>query len=304
MLSKKQQKKKRKNLFFFTMFLFGIIGTFIFLDQNIKKIDNKEFVEILLNEANLDNTAIINKIINKSINKYFHPEKLLFSNYKSLPPKEKNASQKVVSLESSPIIYLYNSHQTEEYAASNFVEFSINPTVMMADYVLEDYFNKNNLPTLVEERSIKDILNANNWKYSYSYVASRTLLEDSLLHNPTLQYFIDVHRDSLKKDKTTITINEKSYAKMLFLIGLENPNYLENLAFTEKINNKLNEKYPNLSKGILKKGGPGVNGVYNQDFSKYTILIEIGGTENTPNEVLNSALAFAECFAEVITSEG
>ena len=62
----------------------------------------------------------------------------------------------------------------------------------------------------------------------------------------------------------------------------------------------MNELYPGLSKGIYKKGGPGVNGVYNQDFSPYTILIEIGGYENTTNEVLNTSIAFSKCFMEVI----
>ena len=52
--------------------------------------------------------------------------------------------------------------------------------------------------------------------------------------------------------------------------------------------------------GIYKKGGPGVNGVYNQDFSPNTILIEIGGNENTTNEVLNTTLAFSKVFMEVI----
>ena len=72
------------------------------------------------------------------------------------------------------------------------------------------------------------------------------------------------------------------------------------MEFTEKINNKINEKYPGLSKGIYKKGGEGVNGIYNQDFSPYTILIEIGGFESGTIEVLNTSLAFAECFMEVI----
>ena len=53
----------------------------------------------------------------------------------------------------------------------------------------------------------------------------------------SLKYYIDIHRDSITKDKTTVIINNKSYAKILFLIGLENPNYQENLIFTEKLNN-------------------------------------------------------------------
>ena len=39
----------------------------------------------------------------------------------------------------------------------------------MNDYILEDIFNKNGYSTLVEERSIKEILNQNNWKYANSY---------------------------------------------------------------------------------------------------------------------------------------
>ena len=70
--------------------------------------------------------------------------------------------------------------------------------------------------------------------------------------------------------------------------------------FSEYINSKINHKYPGLSKGIYKKGGPGVNGVYNQDFSPYLILLEVGGYQNTPIEVLNSLLAFSECYMEVI----
>ena len=150
---------------------------------------------------------------------------------------------------------------------------------------------------------IKDILKDNNWKYVNSYKASRILLEKRIIENPTLKYFIDIHRDSLPKDKTTITIEDKDYAKVLFIVGLENDNYQKNLEFTTKINNKIEEEYPGLSKGIYKKGGSGVNGIYNQDFSPRTILIEIGGYENTTTEVLNTAIAFSKCFLEVINEE-
>ena len=125
-------------------------------------------------------------------------------------------------------------------------------------------------------------------------------MEEAKRKDSSLKYFIDLHRDSLPHDKTTITINDENYAKIIFLIGLENKKYNENLKFTEYINNKINEKYPGLSKGIYKKGGPGVNGVYNQDFSPYTILIEIGGEENTTTEVMNTTVAVSEILKEVI----
>lgn len=278
------------------MITLGIFLSFKQLSSSKLKISNKEFSELIINNTYTYDSNIITQAINYVDDK-FNPIKLMNNEYTKYLS---NTTEPVIREETLPIIYLYNSHQTEEYKASNYAEFSVNPTVIMNNYILEDIFNKNGLKTVVEENSIKEILNNNNWNYDYSYKASRTLLEESIIKYPSLKYFIDIHRDSLPKEKTTITINNKDYAKVIFLIGLENPKYEENLEFTEKINNKMNELYPGLSKGIYKKGGPGVNGVYNQDFSKYTILIEIGGYENTTNEVLNTSIAFSKCFMEVI----
>ena len=102
---------------------------------------------------------------------------------------------------------------------------------------------------------------------------------------------------------STTEINGKSYAKTLFIVGLENPSYEENLNITEKLDNMINEKYPTLSRGIYKKKGPGVNGVYNQDFSPNTILIEVGGQDNTIDEVNNTINAISEILIEYIRGD-
>lgn len=278
------------------MFLIGLIISYKKLENSKIKIKDKELVNLIVNNTfTYKKDSIIKKTVDDVI-KRNNPIKLMNEDYK----KYNNVIEPVITKETEPLIYLYNSHQTEEYKASTYAEFSINPTVIMNNYILEDIFNKNGYKTIVEESSIKEILNRNNWNYTYSYKASRVFLEESIIKYPSLKYFIDIHRDSLTRDKTTVTIGDKEYAKVIFLIGLENPKYEENLNFTERINNKMNELYPGLSKGIYKKGGPGVNGVYNQDFSNYTILIEIGGYENTTNEVLNTAIAFSRCFMEVI----
>lgn len=305
---KEIKHRKRRKLFFFVMFFLGIYFSFIMLDRSKIKIDERDFVKTLLSEGNSfleHDDSFIKRILFYIKNIYQEPVQLLtmkqtelveFKSKKTVPKVEKVSSE----LEKKPLIYIYNTHQTEEYAASSFLEYSVNPTVMMNDYILEEVFNENNLPVVVEERKIKDVLVSKGWKYNYSYQASRMLMEDAKKNYPSVKYFIDVHRDSLERDKTTVSINGKDYAKTIFLIGLENAKYEANLAFTEKINNKMNEKYPKLSKGIYKKGGPRVNGVYNQDISPTAILIEVGGYENTTSEVLNSVLAFAECFMEVI----
>ncbi len=299
----KKNHKKIKLLFSFFVFIIGIFISFKTLDNISSKITNKEIAIFLLEASNLrKKESTFTKIKRILKTTYENPTKLLLIDSKSYKDKTTVTQTIKEDPKTLPLIYIYNSHQTEEYAPSSFLEYNVNPTVMIADYILEETFNQKNYQTLVEESSIKAILNNNSWKYSYSYKASRLLLEQRKIENPTLKYFIDVHRDSLSKEKTTIEINNKLYAKTIFLIGLENPNYQENLSFTTELNDCLNNKYPNLSKGIYKKGGAGVNGIYNQDFSPYTILIEIGGYENTTTEVLNSTLAFSECFLEVIST--
>ena len=295
------KKKKVKKILFLLLFILGSVITYQYLDKSSIEIDNKELVEVLL--SNTKETTTLKKIISSIFpTKKEMVKTLIKANYKGLIVEEQPKEEvKRVTIEvSNPLIYIYNTHQTEEYTPSSFVEYSVMPTVQMNNYILEEKFEERKYQTIVEEKNIKEVLNKNGWNYARSYQASRVFLEEARINYPTLKYFIDVHRDSLPKERTTVTINNKNYASILFIVGLENPNYTENLAFTEKINNKLNEKYPNLSKGIYKKQGKGVNGVYNQDFSPYTILVEMGGPENKIDEVLNTSLAFAECFLEVI----
>ena len=304
-----RKQKKIKIIFSFFVIIIGIIISFKMLNSFSNKITNKHLATFLLKEASiLEKDSTLKKITQIIKKKYKNPTSLLLININDLKVKNTIIQETISETEKDktnqlPLIYIYNSHQTEEYAPSSFLEYNVNPTVMLADYILEEVFNTNNYKTLVEESSIKEILNQNSWKYNSSYKASRILLEQRKKENPTLKYFIDVHRDSLERSKTTIEISGKSYAKTIFLIGLENPSYEKNLLFTTKINDCLNIKYPSLSKGIYKKGGSGVNGIYNQDFSEYVVLLEIGGYQNTTTEVMNSSLAFSECFMEVINKD-
>lgn len=301
----KNKKKKLKYIFLLIMFILGIYVSYKKFEESRLQITDKDLVGLVISNTFTDKDNILERLVDETL-KISNPIKLLNKDYnKYLDSTTKNQKTKNTSYNqnSNPKIYIYNTHQTEEYAPSTYAEFSINPTVVMNDYILEDIFNKNGYNTVVEERKIKDLLSQNRWRYSNSYKASRLLLEDAIVKYPSLEYFIDVHRDSLKRDKTSITIDNKAYAKVLFLIGLENKNYQKNLAFTEKINKKITDYYPGLSKGIYKKGGPGVNGVYNQDFSENTILVEMGGYENTTTEVLNTTIAFARCFMEVLNEE-
>jgi len=143
-------------------------------------------------------------------------------------------------------------------------------------------------------------LNDRNWQYSQSYDMSREIVEDAIDKNEELQFFFDLHRDSQPKDITTVDINGETYAKTLFVIGENNPNYEENKIFAKKLHDKLQRDYYGLSRGIFAPSvsSSGNNGVYNQDLSANSILVEFGGIENTLEEVYQSVEVFAETFSE------
>ena len=113
-------------------------------------------------------------------------------------------------------------------------------------------------------------------------------LEQAKNNNPSLKLFIDLHRDALSHDAATVIYNNISYAKILFVVGADFNNYQKNLNFTESINKIVIDNYSFLTRGVLTKTGPLVNGVYNQDLSDNIILLEVGGNESTINEVANT----------------
>ena len=44
----------------------------------------------------------------------------------------------------------------------------------------------------------------------------------------SINYIFDIHRDSVSGDLSRVKINDKSYAKIMFLVGKKNSNYKEN----------------------------------------------------------------------------
>ena len=250
---------------------------------------------------------IIIKIIRT--NYKINEDKLIYLTYTYLGKAQKKENNEIVFKEKentnqrSPTVYIYNTHQTESYLYDKVNNYNLDYNVMFASYILKEYLNDYNILSFVESASIKKVLNENNLIYKDSYKASRILLEESIINYPTLKYFIDLHRDSSVYEKTTCVIDNKSYAKILFVLGLENKNYLENEKMINSLNERLIKVNSCLSRGITKKSGVGVDGVYNQDFNSNAILIELGGQYNTITEVNNTLKIFAKVLAEYILDE-
>ncbi len=315
---KNKKKKKhiiKKSLFIMT-FLLSLFFTIRLLASISIKDQQDEFLTFLLENQNIyledkrQGFSYFHKMMMKLLNiDLASPLTFLNRDYKGLTSntvvklKKSETNKKIETKKENPTIYIYNTHQTEEYKPTSYLEYSVNPNVLMASYILEEQLSKKGHVVLVEEESVSKLRTTLGLNYAGSYKVTRSMMENAKKNNPTLKYYIDLHRDSLTRDKTTLTVDGKSYAKILFIVGLENSNYQENLDFTNKISDLLNQKVKGLSKGIYKKEGPLVNGVYNQDFSNRVILIELGGNENTIDEVYRSLIVLGEVLDEVIKND-
>jgi stage II sporulation protein P len=171
---------------------------------------------------------------------------------------------------------------------------------MMASYMLKEDLNDLGIGTVVNEFNLAEFIRINNWTHADSYKASRIFILDAKNKYGTLEYYIDIHRDSIKKINSTKTIGGKDYARILFVVGQENPNYQANLDLANKLHKMLNDAYPGLSRGVIKKQGTGVNGVYNQDVSPKSMLIEVGAYENTLEEVMITVEAISQTLYKYI----
>ena len=319
-------KNKIKKTMINLIIIFVVIEVIysLFLKINLAT-TNEEFLKILLNNKNYYELYLkdYNNFINRGIRiltnieikkpitileeKFKYKEQLIPVMYTTssdevyIKDKDSEYIKDPIKEEiTNPKVYIYNTHQLESYSKKVYEDYNITPNVMMASYIIRENLNKKNINTVVETANITDFLNANGWDYSNSYKASRYYLKEAIKKYDNLKLIIDLHRDSVKKEYSSVTINNKKYAKVLFVIGLEHKNYKENLTVATNINNIINKKYPKLSRGIMKKEGKYVNGIYNQDLNKNIILIELGGMENNLEEIMNTSVVLSEIIEEYL----
>ena len=311
-MRKKFRSKKRlkhKHVLSFII-LTSTLFSLNYLEDNFEiSLPNKGIIDKVFKSGNeysykgIDNTYLSQEV-------YEYLKKNIFNSPTNMLKNELNyeiQKKEVVSFSyvenKLPLVYIYNSHQGETYSTEYLEDYNIVPDVLMASNMLKEKLENIGIPTIVENSNILAYMKENNLNHAGSYIASRHFLSMTMKKYPNLSLYIDLHRDSATKEVSTTTINGKKYAKVLFVIGLEYSTYENNLSIVTDINNKIKDKYPNLTRGIMKKQGYGVNGVYNQDLASNVILIEVGGNENNIEEVNNTLDLISQILGEYINEK-
>ena len=269
---------------------FVIMGNTTFYKYIIDDINSKyEFKSNIKNEIIYNS---LNKIVN--IDSLKHKESI--NVVKTVKEEVKEEKKEVIK--KKPQIYIYNTHEGESYALTSASEYSIRPTVKHASYILKDYLNDFGIESTVEKQSIKKYLNKYNLNYNFSYSASRKYMDEEFKKNK-YGIIIDLHRDSVKHSYTLYKNGKKKYAKIMFVLATDYKTYKKNEAFVNNLNKRLNKKYNGITRGIMKRSDQ----VFNQDVSPRAILIELGGVDNTLEEINNTLYVLAEVLSEYIKEE-
>lgn len=204
------------------------------------------------------------------------------------------------------VVYIYQSHSYESFLpllkdADTPNDANVtNPKANMIaiGQKLTEELEQRGIGVLHDNTGMWDRLLDRGWEHGQAYKLSREIAASALKKNQNIKYLFDLHRDAARRKETTITLNSKPYAQLMFVIGKENKDFEKNKTMATQIHNMLEERYPGLSRGVIGKQGAGTNGKFNQDLSNNAILIEVGGVDNTLEELHRSMEALAEVFAD------
>ncbi|PEJ48528.1 MULTISPECIES: stage II sporulation protein P [unclassified Bacillus (in: firmicutes)] len=189
------------------------------------------------------------------------------------------------------VFFIYHTHSWESFlplipgAKEPNQASSPKVNVSLLGERLKNNLEANGIGAIDDKTNIGAELTKRHWDWGKSYKMSRLVVENALSQDKDLNYLIDIHRDDQRGKVTTTEIDGQKYAKLYFIVGVENKNYQKNLALAKDLNSEIMKFNKGLTRGIYSKNYKQGNGVYNQDLSPNSILIEVGGVDNTLPEL-------------------
>ena len=189
-----------------------------------------------------------------------------------------------------PLILIYHTHATESFIPDSGKAFTDNPeqTVVFLGAYLAQLLEKDYGIPVLHHQEVYDIPRTG------AYEVARPSIQEILRQNPQIQVVVDLHRDGVSRRVSTTTMEGESTGKLLFVVGTRHGQWSNNLRFVLFLQNTIAEKYPGLSRGVRQYPF-----IYNQDLHPRSLLVEVGGHENSLEEVERAIPYLAEVLAEV-----
>ncbi len=196
-----------------------------------------------------------------------------------------------------PLVLIIHTHGTESYAPEKAVS-------VPSGYVARDSNTKNNM--IAVGAVMSELLNAAGIptlhcetmhdleSYNRSYNLAADTVQKYLSEYPSIKYVFDVHRDAIVREngdfiRPITLINGEKSAQIMLLVGTnekgaDHPDWESNMTVAARLQHRLTSTYSRFARPINVRGAS-----FNQQFTKGSLLIEIGSAANTLSEAKTAA---------------
>lgn len=208
-----------------------------------------------------------------------------------------------------PRVLVLHTHSTEAYSekdavsCESFDEYGRSndksENVVAVGKLISDELNRQGI------WSVHCTVMHDSTQYKDSYANAAETIKKYLEKYPSIELVIDVHRDAVIKSsgevvKAVTEVDGKEAAQVMCVVGTdfggeECLRWEDNLSLALKLRSALNGSYENICRPVTLKSS-----TYNQEFSKYSILLEIGTSGNSLEEAKISAGLVAQAIADLL----
>lgn len=211
--------------------------------------------------------------------------------------------------EDAPLCLILHTHGTEGYldsAATEFHTSSAEHSVIRLGAELSELLNDNGISTIHCETAF----DAN--RFDSAYYNASLYIREMLVAYPSIQYIFDLHRDAIEwtSDSGSIygvapytEINGSGTAQLMFVVGTDHggsghSDWQDNLTLAVHLQRKLHATCPKLCRDIHLRSAS-----FNEQYTKGSLLIEVGAASSTLEEALRAIRYLADAVTAVLRRE-
>lgn len=208
----------------------------------------------------------------------------------------------------APTILIYHTHTTEAYTPT-----AENPYAQTSAYRTREQDKsvaavgealKKELEEVYGYVVLHDTTDHEPPKLATAYERSEVTMAAYKEKYPTLNIFIDLHRDASSDNTDYVLLNGQPVARVMCVVGKGEkyevkPDFESNLSLAEAFTDSLNRQQQGLGRKVRIKLGR-----YNQHLSSHCLLLEVGHNANTLEQALHVVPAIAKALHEALTGEG
>ena len=202
----------------------------------------------------------------------------------------------------APIVLIIHTHGTEaysDYSDSSYRTDDKSNNIVAVGKIIADRLNESGISTIHCD-TLFDAEDFNMAYYNASLEIRRILQE-----YPSVTYIIDVHRDSVElSDGTHYPLKAETdgqiAAQLMFVVGTDyggsgHTDWQENLSLAARIQYNIGTNYPALMRNINLRSAS-----FNQQYTKGSLILEVGSSGNTLEEAKISADIFVKALIREI----